>query len=97
MFVWVAVAISLAVSPYLVGVHTTYHNSACDRSPDTGLSVSDAGVIGIPFRRFCMPERPDEDASAAEIARWMEEDFGEALAEGIEQATEEDEGDEHDE
>jgi hypothetical protein len=44
-----------------------------------------------------MPERPGEDASAAEIARWMEEDFGEALAEGIEQATEEDEGDEHDE
>lgn len=44
-----------------------------------------------------MPERPDEDASAAEIARWMEKDFGEALAEGIEQATEEDESDEHDE
>jgi hypothetical protein len=30
-----------------------------------------------------MADRPDEDASAAEIARWMEEDFGEALAEGI--------------
>ncbi len=45
-----------------------------------------------------MVDRPDEDASAAEIARWMEEDFGEALAEGIEQATEEeDEGDEHNE
>jgi site-specific DNA-adenine methylase len=25
-----------------------------------------------------MVDRPDEDASAAEIARWMEEDFGEA-------------------
>jgi hypothetical protein len=44
-----------------------------------------------------MLDRPDEDASAAEIARWMEEDFDEALAEGIEQATEEDENDEHDE
>jgi hypothetical protein len=42
-----------------------------------------------------MVDRPDEDASAAEIARWMEEDFGEALAEGMKQATEED--DEHDE
>ena len=41
-----------------------------------------------------MVDRPDEDASAAEIARWMEEDFSEALAEGIKQATEEDEHDE---
>jgi len=41
-----------------------------------------------------MSDRPDEDASAAEIARWMEEDFGEALAEGIEQVVEDDEGDE---
>jgi hypothetical protein len=31
-------------------------------------------------------ERPDEDAGAAEIARWMEEDFGAALAEGMKQA-----------
>ena len=30
-------------------------------------------------------ERPDEDAGAAEIARWMEEDFGEALADGMKQ------------
>ena len=44
-----------------------------------------------------MIDRPDEDANSAEIARWMEESFGEALAEGIEQATEEDENDEHDE
>jgi hypothetical protein len=41
-----------------------------------------------------MVERPDEDASAAEIVRWMEEDFGEALAEGMKQATEGDEQDE---
>lgn len=30
-----------------------------------------------------MVERPCEDASAAEIAEWMEEDFGEAAADGI--------------
>jgi hypothetical protein len=41
-------------------------------------------------------DRPDEDASAAEIARWMEEDFGEALAEGMEQGVEDDEDDEDD-
>lgn len=35
-----------------------------------------------------MVDRPDEDASAAEIARWMEEDFGEALVEGIRDAVE---------
>jgi hypothetical protein len=34
-----------------------------------------------------MGDRPSEDASAAEIAAWMEKDFGEALTEGIEQAT----------
>jgi hypothetical protein len=31
-------------------------------------------------------ERPDEDADVDEIARWMEEDFGEALVEGIKEA-----------
>ncbi|WP_338739419.1 hypothetical protein [Haloplanus salilacus] len=41
-----------------------------------------------------MTDRPDEDASAAEIARWMEEDFGEALAEGMKQGLEDDEDDE---
>jgi hypothetical protein len=44
-----------------------------------------------------MVDRPGPDASAAEIARWMEEDFGEALAEGMKQASEDDEDDEHDE
>jgi len=34
-------------------------------------------------------DRPDDDADASEIARWMEEDFGEALAEGVEDALEE--------
>jgi hypothetical protein len=29
------------------------------------------------------PERPGPDADAAEIAEWMEEDFGRAVAEGI--------------
>jgi len=38
-----------------------------------------------------MVDRPGEDASPEEIARWMEEDFGEALAEGIGNAVEEDE------
>lgn len=42
-----------------------------------------------------MVDRPDEDATSAEIAKWMEQDFGEALAEGMEQATGED--DEYDE
>lgn len=31
-----------------------------------------------------MVDRLDENASAAEIARWMGEDFGESLADGIE-------------
>lgn len=33
-------------------------------------------------------DRPDEDADADEIARWMEADFEEALAEGVEDALE---------
>lgn len=33
-----------------------------------------------------MEDRPDDDATAAEIAAWMEQDFGEAVAEGIKQA-----------
>ena len=36
------------------------------------------------------PERPGPDADAAEIARWMEEDFGWALAEGAANAGDED-------
>ena len=44
-----------------------------------------------------MVERPGPDATSAEIARSMEEDFGEALAEGMKQATGEDENDENDE
>lgn len=40
-----------------------------------------------------MVDRPDEDASNEEIARWMEEDFGESLTAGIRDAVE-DEGDE---
>jgi hypothetical protein len=44
-----------------------------------------------------MVNRPGPDASAAEIARWIEEDFGEALAERMKHATEDDEGDSHDE
>jgi hypothetical protein len=32
------------------------------------------------------PERPGEDADASEIARWMEEDFWAAVAEGVEDA-----------
>ena len=34
-------------------------------------------------------DRPDDDADASEIARWMEEDFGKALAEGVKDALEE--------
>jgi RNA-splicing ligase RtcB len=42
------------------------------------------------------PERPGPDANAAEIAEWMEEDFGRAVAEGIENAGDEDDpNDEH--
>jgi len=41
------------------------------------------------------PERPGPDADAAEIAEWMEEDFGWALAEGAANAG--DEGDLDDE
>jgi hypothetical protein len=34
-------------------------------------------------------DRPDDDADASEIAQWIEEDFGEALAEGVKAALEE--------
>jgi len=37
------------------------------------------------------PERPPPDADAAEIAEWMEKDFGWALAEGAANAVDEDE------
>lgn len=40
-----------------------------------------------------MVDRPDEAASAAEIARWMEEDFREAPADGMWQAVEDDASD----
>jgi len=36
------------------------------------------------------PERPGPDADTAEIAEWMEEDFGWAVAEGIANAGDED-------
>jgi hypothetical protein len=39
-------------------------------------------------------ERPDEDATAAEIAEWMEADFAESLAEGMASAVEEETEDE---
>lgn len=39
------------------------------------------------------PERPGPDADAAEIAEWMERDFGRALAEGVANAGEENEPD----
>ena len=37
------------------------------------------------------PERPGPDATTAEIAEWMEEDFGRAVADGVENASGEDE------
>ena len=39
------------------------------------------------------PERPGPDADAAEIAEWMEEDFGRAVAEGMANAGDEDDPD----
>jgi hypothetical protein len=39
------------------------------------------------------PERPGPDADAAEIAAWMEEDFGRAVAEGMANAGDEDDSD----
>lgn len=52
--------------------------------------------------------RPDDDADASEIARWMDGSFGESFAEGMEEqvekrgegfmsASDEDEGDEENE
>jgi hypothetical protein len=41
-----------------------------------------------------MVTRPDDDANAAEIAEWMADDFGEALAEGIEEAVDGDDSNE---
>lgn len=43
-----------------------------------------------------MGDRPGPDATRAEIARWMEEDFGEAVAEGIKQAGDDNEVDNDD-
>jgi hypothetical protein len=40
------------------------------------------------------PERPGPDATSAEIAEWMEKDFGWALAEGAANAVDEDDSDE---
>jgi hypothetical protein len=39
------------------------------------------------------PERPGPDADASEIAEWMDEDFGWALAEGVANADDEDNSD----
>jgi hypothetical protein len=39
------------------------------------------------------PERPGPDADAAEIAEWMEEDFGWAVAEGMANASDENDPD----
>jgi hypothetical protein len=39
------------------------------------------------------PERPGPDADAAEIAEWMEEDFGRAVVEGMANAGDEDDSD----
>jgi hypothetical protein len=39
------------------------------------------------------PERPGPDADAAEIAEWMDEDFGRAVAEGMANAGDEDNSD----
>jgi hypothetical protein len=42
------------------------------------------------------PDRPGPDADAAEIAEWMEKDFGRAMAEGMANAGDEDDlDDEH--
>ena len=40
------------------------------------------------------PERPDKGATAAEIARWMEEDFEAAVAQGMIEGLKEDKEDE---
>lgn len=38
-----------------------------------------------------MVERPDEDASAAEIAEWMEQDFWDGVGDSIREAVEDSE------
>jgi len=43
------------------------------------------------------PERPGPDATAAEIAEWMEEDFGRAVTEGMENAVDDDDSDDEQE
>ena len=39
------------------------------------------------------PERPGPDATSAEIAEWMEKDFGRAVADGVANADDEDDPD----
>lgn len=42
------------------------------------------------------PERPDDDADAAEIAAWMEADFTAAVTEGLSEGTDtEEDSDSH--
>jgi len=41
-----------------------------------------------------MVDHPDDDASLAEIARWMEEDFWESVARGVEEAVEDNDSEE---
>jgi hypothetical protein len=41
-----------------------------------------------------MPDRPDEDASLAEIAKWMEDDFWGSFTEGIDEGDLDSTGDE---
>lgn len=43
---------------------------------------------------ICMPDRPDEDASLAEIAKWMEDDFWGSFTEGIDEGDLDSTGDE---
>ena len=53
-------------------------------------TVVDASFIQFPVVGSCVVSRPDELASTAEIARWMEEDFWGHVVEALKEAPEDD-------
>lgn len=56
------------------------------KSGHFGSCVGDAVFFRFWKQTSGMVDRPDNDASSAEIARWMEEDFWESVTEGIEES-----------
>jgi len=57
--------------------------------PPSGFCIPNR-IISIRLHITCMADRPDKNASTAEIAKWMEEDFWVACVDGIEESVADD-------